>query len=315
MTLPAPDLSTADREDLGSKILLAQSRILQKVAHGGELEDGLEAFCQSIEGVFAGARCCVTLIDQQNRTLHVAAAPTLPQALIDTIEGITIGLAPSSCSAAAYGNETVISSSVASDPAWEGMRQNVLRGGLNACWSTPIRGVRWAEGPRDEDEIRVLGTVALYFEAERQPTTAEIQALELAAALAGMTINAARTQAQIGREQLYDAVTELPNRRVFTQLLKQVVQDRSPQDHKLGILLIDLDHFKEVNDTFGYAVGDFLLQSVAARLVDLRSGTDTLCRFGDDEFGFLISEVTNSEDVKSIAAKILEALSAPYDFG
>ena len=69
--------------------------------------------------------------------------------------------------------------------------------------------------------------------------------------------------------ELYDSVTELPNRRVFTQHLRQVLREMNPQDHKLGILLIDLDHFKEVNDTFGYAVGDFLLQSVAGRLVEV----------------------------------------------
>jgi diguanylate cyclase (GGDEF)-like protein len=304
----------SDQDDLGSKILLAQSRILQKVTHGGNLEEGLEAFCRSIQEVFAGANCCVMLIDQQKQTLRVAAAPDLPRSLVEALEGITIGLAPGSCSAASYNNETVISSSLGDDPIWEGMREDAQSGGVNACWSTPIRGVRWAEGPHDHDEVRVLGTVALYFNEAREPSNVELQALELAAALAGLTINTARTQAQISREQLYDSVTELPNRKVFTQQLKQVVREMTPQDHKLGILLIDIDHFKEVNDTFGFAVGDFLLQSVAGRLLELRAKTDILARFGDDEFVFLISEVDNSEDVKAVAAKILEAVSAPYDF-
>jgi diguanylate cyclase (GGDEF)-like protein len=315
MSLFTSSSPTSDREDLGSRILLAQSRILQKVAHGGALEDGLEAFCVSIQEVFSGARCCVTLLDQQKQTLRVAAAPDLPRSLVDALEGITVGLAPGSCSSAAYDNETVISAALGTDPRWEGMREEALSGGLSACWSTPIRGVRWAEGPYDHDEVRVLGTVALYFAEMREPTDAELQALELAAALAGLTINTARTQERIGKEQLYDSVTELPNRRVFTQQLKHVVREMRPQDHKLGILLIDLDHFKEVNDTFGYAVGDFLLQGVSERLIDLRGKADILSRFGDDEFGFLISDVENSEDVKAVAAKVLEAVSAPYDFG
>jgi diguanylate cyclase (GGDEF)-like protein len=315
MSSSTPPSEIASQDDLGSRILLAQSRILQKLAHGGELYDGLEAFCRSIEDVFVGARCCVTLLDQQQQTLQVAAAPNLAPALVEALQGITIGLAPGSCSAAAYENATVISATLATDPVWEGIREEALASGLNACWSTPIRGVRWAEGPHDHDEVRVLGTVALYFEEMRQPTDTELQALELAAALAGLTINTARTQERADREQLYDAVTELPNRRVFTQQLKQVVREMSPQENKLAILLIDLDHFKEVNDTFGYAVGDFLLQSVAQRLVDLRGRMDILARFGDDEFVLLINEIESSEDVKAAAASVIEALSAPFDFG
>ena len=108
---PRPEI--ASQEDLGSRILLAQSRILQKVAHGGELEDGLEAFCKSIQEVFVGARCCVTLLDQQQQTLRVAAAPNLAPALVEALQGVTIGLAPGSCSAAAYENATVVSAALA----------------------------------------------------------------------------------------------------------------------------------------------------------------------------------------------------------
>jgi diguanylate cyclase (GGDEF)-like protein len=308
-------LPVESREDLSSRILLAQNQILQRIVQGGSLSEGLAFFCKGVEEAVPGSRCCVTLLNQTDKTLKVVAAPRLPAAFVEAVDQITIGLGPGSCSAAAYNNETIVSADMKADSEWEGMRERVLESGLAACWSCPIRGVRWAEEPSGHDEVRVLGTVALYFEQTRTPSDTELQALEIGAALAGMTINTARTQESIGRQKLYDSVTELPNRKLFTQQLKQVLRQVNPQEHKLGILLVDLDHFKEVNDTFGYAVGDFLLQSVAGRLLALRRKTDILARFGDDEFSYLIAEIRDTEDMKAIAAEALEAVSAPHDFG
>jgi diguanylate cyclase (GGDEF)-like protein len=315
MSLSSGPLPVESREDLSSRILLAQNQILQRIVQGGSLSEGLAFFCKGVEEAVPGSRCCVTLLNQTDKTLKVVAAPRLPAAFVEAVDQITIGLGPGSCSAAAYNNETIVSADMKADSEWEGMRERVLESGLAACWSCPIRGVRWAEEPSGHDEVRVLGTVALYFEQTRTPSDTELQALEIGAALAGMTINTARTQESIGRQKLYDSVTELPNRKLFTQQLKQVLRQVNPQEHKLGILLVDLDHFKEVNDTFGYAVGDFLLQSVAGRLLALRRKTDILARFGDDEFSYLIAEIRDTEDMKAIAAEALEAVSAPHDFG
>ncbi len=313
--MPQSQTQPASESTLASQIFLAQSRVLEQVASGEELDSVLDGFCEHLEPLFAGSMACITSIVPSTQALKVLAAPSLPEAFRSCIEGLVVGLAPGTCPAAAYGNETVFSEDIAQDGLWEGLRQEALGAGLGACWSVPVRGVRWAEQAGQRDEVIVLGTVGLYFPEPRKPTSTESNALEMAAALVGLTINAARTQERIGKTQFFDSVTELPNRRVFGRQLKQALETMSPRDDKLAILLVDIDHFKEVNDTFGYAVGDFLLQSVAQRLVGQRRPEDLLARFGDDEFAFLIGEVGSSEDVKAVAKEVLSTVSAPYDFG
>lgn len=308
--VPAEDASS-----LTSRIFLAQAKVLELVSSGAELNDVFAEFCESLEGIFTDSVACIALIDPVSHSLAVLAAPSLDETFRGTIDGLTVGLAPGASCAAAYGNETIISADIATDPVWEGLRGEAAAAGIKACWAAPIRGVRWAEKPEEQDQIIVLGTVALYFPEARAAATPEAQALDTVASLAGLTINSSRTQEQVGDRQFFDAVTELPNRRVFSKQLKQTVLDMNPRNDKLAILVVDIDHFKEVNDTFGYAVGDFLLQSVSRRLVELRRESDLLARFGDDEFAFLIGDVGSGEDVKTVAKKVLDIVSAPYDFG
>ncbi len=308
-------LVTEQISALTPRIFLAQSKIQELVSSGAELPEAFAEFCESLAQIFPGSIPCITVVDTTTQSLEVLAAPQLPIEFQATINGLTVGLAPGSCCAAAYGNETVISSNLAVDLVWDGLHSEAKAAGLAACWSAPIRGVRWAEKPGEQDQTLVLGTVALYFGEVREASATEAHALETVAALAGLTIHSSRTQAQSGDQQFFDAVTELPNRRVFSKQLKQTVLEMNPRDDKLAILVVDVDHFKEVNDTFGYAVGDFLLQSVSRRLLDLRGDLDLLARFGDDEFAFLIGAVSSGEDVKTVAQKVLDTVSAPYDFG
>lgn len=311
-----PQIAVAnDASTFTSRIFLAQSKILELVGSGAESGEVFAEFCVNLEDLFPDSRSCVTLLEPASHSLEVLAAPSLPETFRQSITGLTVGLAPGACCAAAYGNETVISENLQADLIWKDLRKEALAAGLGACWSTPIRGMRWAEKPGEQDHIIVLGTVALYFPQPRAASSAEIQALETAAALAGLTIHTARTKEQTGGQQFFDAVTKLPNRRMFSKQLKQTVQEMDTRNDKLAILVVDIDHFKEVNDTFGYAVGDFLLQSVSQRLVGLRGELDLLARFGDDEFAFLIGKVASGEDVKTIAQKVLDVVSAPYDFG
>ncbi len=308
---PAPE----GGDDLLGRLLIGQHQVLERIARGDQIEEVLAAFCDILERNMAGSRSCVMTLNVNDQTLQVSAAPHLPEPFRQALNGITVGLAPGSCSAAAYRNETIVSSNIARDPVWEGMSDEALAHGLASCWSAPIRFVRWAEGPRDHDEIRVLGTLALYFEEAATPSPAQLRALETAAALASLALSTTRTKAKSGSEQPFDPVTELPNRRVFTQQLKQIMRDVDSREDKLAILLLDLDHFQEVNDTFGYSVGDFLLRSVAERLIKFRRSTDLLARFGDDEFIFLINGTATGEEVKDFATQVLEAVGEPYDFG
>ena len=110
----------------------------------------------------------------------------------------------------------------------------------------------------------------------------------------------------------FDDLTKLPNRGLCYDRLKLSLSQAQRAKRTLGVLFIDLDRFKVVNDTLGHGVGDLLLQEVSARLnACIRSG-DTIGRLGGDEFLIILPEVANAGDAALIARKVIEAISRPF---
>ena len=113
----------------------------------------------------------------------------------------------------------------------------------------------------------------------------------------------------------HDILTDLPNRFLLKDRLTQAISLASRNKQTLAVLFLDLDGFKQINDSLGHTVGDKLLQSVAARLLECVRKSDTVCRQGGDEFLVLLSEVTHAADAGTIAAKIITELSKAYTVG
>lgn len=115
---------------------------------------------------------------------------------------------------------------------------------------------------------------------------------------------------------LYDALTNLPNRAVLRDRMEQAIRLVSRfQDKFLGVLFVDLDHFKKVNDTYGHATGDAVLVEVANRLNSCVRESDTVARLGGDEFVILLCNLPNAEDTAIVAERILKACSTPIQVG
>lgn len=113
----------------------------------------------------------------------------------------------------------------------------------------------------------------------------------------------------------YDALTDLPNRTLLHERLDHAVAAAARADKKVALLYLDLDHFKEVNDTVGHDVGDLLLQEVARRLRQCVRSDDTVARLGGDEFVVLLAGVEDRATITLVANKLLEALAAPFRLG
>lgn len=111
----------------------------------------------------------------------------------------------------------------------------------------------------------------------------------------------------------YDALTGLPNRRLFRDRLNQALAYARRHEEGVGVLSLDLDRFKNINDSLGHAVGDRVLKRVAERLASCLRAGDTVSRQGGDEFTVLIPSIEGAEDAAKIAAKILEALGERLD--
>ncbi|WCN38744.1 sensor domain-containing protein [Aneurinibacillus uraniidurans] len=121
-----------------------------------------------------------------------------------------------------------------------------------------------------------------------------------------------RAEEMIRRMAYQDSLTKLPNRRMFTEDLKRALQNASETDCEVAVLFIDLDRFKQINDTFGHTVGDKLLVNVAERLIKHMIGNGHVYRLGGDEFVVLIPEVDEATSAEIVAQELLYAFRTTF---
>ena len=115
-----------------------------------------------------------------------------------------------------------------------------------------------------------------------------------------------------GHMAVHDNLTGLPNRVLLNERLEQALA-RAKRDEIVVAHILDLDHFKHVNDTLGHPVGDKLLQMVATRLRKLVRETDTVARMGGDEFAIVQAPLVRASDAETLARRVIEAVSQPYE--
>jgi diguanylate cyclase (GGDEF)-like protein/PAS domain S-box-containing protein len=118
--------------------------------------------------------------------------------------------------------------------------------------------------------------------------------------------------AQLAYQAQHDYLTGLPNRVLFEERLERAVASAHRYGRKLAVLFLDLDGFKLVNDTWGHDAGDLVLKQVAGRLPAGLRNSDTLARFGGDEFVVLATEINQPADAGEVAAALLDSLAGPY---
>ncbi|WP_026600367.1 putative bifunctional diguanylate cyclase/phosphodiesterase [Methylomonas sp. 11b] len=110
----------------------------------------------------------------------------------------------------------------------------------------------------------------------------------------------------------HDPLTDLPNRLLLFARLEHCIELSNRERKSAALLMLDLDRFKDVNDSFGHLAGDELLQKVAARLTSRLRGVDTVTRLGGDEFALLLEDLSHPQDAALVATEIIEALSEPW---
>ncbi|HEY0721552.1 MAG TPA: EAL domain-containing protein, partial [Gammaproteobacteria bacterium] len=116
---------------------------------------------------------------------------------------------------------------------------------------------------------------------------------------------------RIRHQAYHDALTGLPNRLLFQDRLKQSLLLAERGHRQLAVMFLDLDRFKVINDTFGHHIGDELLKSVSGRLAKILRQSDTVSRFGGDEFVLLISDTDTPDHIANVASKIIEQFATP----
>ena len=117
---------------------------------------------------------------------------------------------------------------------------------------------------------------------------------------------------QIHQLAFYDSLTDLPNRRLLTERLKQSISIERRAKKQLAVMMMDLDRFKAVNDTFGHAAGDELLKQAAVRIKSHLRDNDTVARLGGDEFVVILADVNNQKDATHVAYLLIKNLMQPF---
>lgn len=153
-----------------------------------------------------------------------------------------------------------------------------------------------------------LGALSLYWDEPRAISSEEISVAELFAARAGTVLHNARLYEQASEESLTDPLTSLPNRRALDRRLSEENRLSGHPSRPYALLMIDLDGFKRINDTYGHPIGDSVLQQVTAALRRAVRSTDFISRYGGDEFAVILPE-SGIEKATFVADKLKSTLA------
>ena len=191
---------------------------------------------------------------------------------------------------------------ITTDPLWADYRALFEPSGMRACWSSPIC----------DHAGKVIGTFAFYFREPRAPDALHHRLVDVCLHLCALAIERNATRQRIHQLAFFDELTGLPNRAMFRSSAERALASLRQEDHPGAVLFIDLDRFKQVNDTLGHAAGDALLCEVAKRLTQCLRARDLIGRLAGDEFVLLLSECSTGQVVQ-MAQSILQEMARPMD--
>ena len=174
----------------------------------------------------------------------------------------------------------------------------------------------WSSGTPGDAELRVTGMVSgeqvhLVMSGVGLPATARDSATILVTAVD--VTERKKAEAAMHHMAHHDALTGLPNRSLFLERIEFGLAETNRSGNHMGVLFLDLDHFKDVNDTLGHPVGDELLIQVSQRLLQCARGSDTVARLGGDEFAILCSNLKSPDQAAELAQRIVETIAHPYN--
>jgi PAS domain S-box-containing protein len=184
------NIDITDRKRAES-LLAGEKRVLEMVARGDSLTEILNSLCRLVEQQASGVLASILLLEGDR--LRNGAAPSLPKAYTDAIDGAVIGPSAGSCGTAAYRGEQVIVEDTATDPLWADYRDLALPHSLRACWSTPIFS----------SQGKVIATFAMYYREPRSPSPRDQEIIEQITHLAGVSIERNLAQDALRRSEAY----------------------------------------------------------------------------------------------------------------
>lgn len=276
-----------------------QYKVLEALVRERPLEEVMSLLCHEVERIAPEVTASILLATGTDMLSHLAA-PSLPLSYTAMLANVPIGPLAGSCGTAAFRKAPVEVQDIATDPLWENYRHLILPHGFLACWSTPILS---SQGD-------ILGTFAFYYKQIQGPSLFHRQLVKLIANLCSLAMERELSRKQIQHLAFYDSLTGLPNRSQFLVYAKQAIALANEVSHSLAVLVINLDRFKQVNDSLGHAAGDELLAVIAQRLRDELPKSDIIGRLSGDEFIIILASCTVQQATVKVE-KMLSLLAQP----
>jgi diguanylate cyclase (GGDEF)-like protein/PAS domain S-box-containing protein len=278
-----------------------QQLIMAALADELPITEIADQLCRRVEVLAPDVVSSVLHIDSDG-LIHPLGSPSLPEDYSGALDGLAIGPDVGSCGSAAYLGEPVLAMDLETDPRWQPYKAMPLALGLKSCWSTPIKA----------KDGRVIGTFAFYFRECRAPSRWHQRIVDACVQFGALAIERKEARAQIARLAYHDMLTGLPNRAQLRHLVNQAIEDCST-GKQIALMFLDLDHFKDVNDTLGHSAGDALLVEFTNRLRSQLQPHDLVGRMSGDEFVVVLPNCDPAR-ASQVASNITAALTSPLWF-
>ncbi|OLS59748.1 EAL domain-containing protein [Pseudomonas putida] len=276
-----------------------QHCILDAMVREMPLESVMDLLCKEIQRMSPEVRAAVLQVDEDG-AMHPLAAPGFSERYGQLLEGRSIRECVGSSSVAACRGEMIFASDITRDPHWAPIREECLALGIKSAWSIPIKSAKGM----------AIGVLAFYYSEHRTPSALHQQIVEVIIPLCALAMEREVNRESIRQLAFYDSLTRLPNRSLLHAKADHALIEARRTKTALAVLFIDLDRFKQINDSLGHPAGDELLKLVAQRLGANRSSVDIVGRLSGDEFVVVLPDC-DSERVNDAIEEIRQALSQP----
>ena len=278
----------------------SRSQVLEMVAANYALEFILHRIVQLIEQQRPGVLCSILL--RNGGALIWAVASGFPNDAIHLSKPVRLSPERSEFVSAALGRSTIFWQEVRDCPAWAERAYFAAQIGISSCMSTPILS---ASGG-------LLGLLVMHYRQGQSRADGDTDLLQMAGRLAALAIEQRKLTERLEFQARHDSLTGLPNRAYFIQLLEKTLEEALERSAIVAVLFIDLDRFKQINDTLGHTMGDRLLKEVGGRLRRLLTEDDLAGRMGGDEFTIVMARQPDEQTAIQASHEILKAFRAPH---
>jgi len=288
---------TEDRRRRTERELSHQQRVLERIARGEPLEATLDGICRYVERLYPGSGCTVLLLDRAAGVLRHGACPTIEHEYAELIDGLPVGEGMAACGTAAARGDVVVVEDVQTDPLTAQFTEIGKRFNLRAVWSHPLRK---AGG-------EVLGTFAVYRSEPHRPNRTEIRSVMTVGTLAALAIDRNRAESALQSAANLDALTGLPNRARFLELVNAELQDH---ERGVAVVSVELNRFRQISDSLGHLAGDRIVSEVAGRLKSVVGDSGLVARFGEYDFALMVP-AEDMRPVRELGERVLRAVETP----